>query len=99
MPKPVRDLLEKQRPLSDRVLDFLQKQRELGFTVPEIAAHMVADGNEAIAPLMLLLLSTRTQEEREQVLRPVQAALQQLEASGLVRSFRDGTDVYYAHEE
>lgn len=81
MPIPIEKLKEKQRPLEDRILEFLGKDRSKAYSAFEIVAAIegYADENGAI-----LAIALGTEEQRDQVLRPVLTALIVLAKRGVV---------------
>lgn len=96
MPKPVRELLEQQRPLVDRIMEVLRRHPDSAFTVDEIAARVEAGSNSDSVVLYEFIISSRPPDERQRVLRSWQEALTLLVQQGSVRELRDESRVYYA---
>ena len=99
MPRPVRELLERQRTITERVLAFLQQQSDSAFTAVEIAAALEAGGNRDAAVLIQFLIAASQGPERRRFLDRWEQALAELEAQGAVRAFQENASTYYACAE
>lgn len=95
MPKPVRELEEKRRPLEERVREFLAKHRENAYTLDEVIAG-VEGGDEQnrqnLVLLMLILSESRVVDLRQSY----EQALKKLAVLKRVRMFQENDATYYA---
>jgi hypothetical protein len=90
MPIPVAQLQEANRPLRERILDFLRKNPGQAYSVPEILAGLEGWSEMGSALAVLLLFK----EPGPAV--PIKDALTTLEAEGLVHSAKQLNVPYYA---
>lgn len=95
MPKPVRELEERRRPLEERVLEFLVKNRENAYTLDEVVAGVESPGDENRQKLMLAILLLSKSRNADLWLR-YENALKDLGARKRVRIFQEDAATYYA---
>lgn len=87
------ELLEKaQRPLRDRVLEFLKQNPEQAYSVVEVYGGV--EGQDSSTTAIFLLVFNA--HERARVLRPIEEALQALVRENLVRAALHQSTMYYA---
>lgn len=96
MPKPVRELEKKFRPIEEQVMELLAKDPETAYTDVEIAARVKAPDDSLATSMVEITMLLSPPNELEKLLAPWKDALGKLEKGGRLRSFKDGTTVYYA---
>ena len=97
MPKSVQELQQRQRPLDEQVLEFLERDPTNAYTALEIAARLRGGADPNVVSMLELSITVGPDERRKRVLAGWVAVLDQLHNSGQVRSFTDGDTVYYAY--
>lgn len=95
MPRPVKELAAKQRPLSERILDFLRGDPSNAYALHEIISAVEAGPDEQTRRLMSLMLLMAKQSDRTEVYNKYTAALDLLEKNGQAQSYRDAGIVYF----
>lgn len=96
MPKLVRELEELQRPLADRIFEFLQRDPAKAYTAVEIAASIEGGGDPSTVALMRLAFIVVNPSDREQAVRPYVEQLAEMVKAKMVRSFDDNGTIYFA---
>lgn len=92
MPVEVKTLQEAQRPLADRVLEFLKAGKGKAFTVAEVYAGVEGFSDSAIAMAALLAAAT---SPRDSPFEQHRRALEELVARGDVASGEYRNQTYY----
>jgi hypothetical protein len=98
MPKPIHELEAGQRPLEERVLQFLVNNRDNGYTLNELIAGVESGGDRNQEGVMLLFLVVlgSTSDESRQMRSRYEEALATLADRKQVRIFQEGSVTYYA---
>jgi hypothetical protein len=92
MPIPVSTLDQVNRPLRDRVLEFLRKTPEQAYNATEIYGGVEGLSDSGLAAFMLLSFATKDSS----ILAPLLDTLTKLEQEGLIRSASHQNTTYYA---
>ncbi len=98
-----REIDEDQRPLTERVDEFLARQPEQAFGEIEVYAGVeLAKGKVPLDPTAVLVAGVAlalASSSRERLLQPVRGALHDLVAGGRVKLFQSKRGDFYAHVE
>ena len=96
MPITKTEFEEAQRPLTDRIISFLEEHSDNAYTDYEIWGGILGYSDMSLS--LMLLAASREEGRVENLLRPYQEALVALERAGKIRSAEIKGQIYYCIE-